>query len=263
MKPTKDAVANQFDRMSHAYAKSAGHASGDDLPMLVEFVEPRSDMRVLDVATGAGHTAAAIAPHVREVTAIDIAPSMLDRTRELAAVRGLTNLRVALMDVEALDFPAGSFDAVTCRIAPHHFIDIDTALREIARVLAAGGTFVVEDSIVPDDPLLDAYFNDLERIRDATHVRSLTLAQWRSKLEDAGLRIERSTIHRKRHDAADWIERAGLSEEGVRRVYAALGKAPAAAVEHFAIAYGENGRATEFTDEKAIVRARKEASARA
>jgi ubiquinone/menaquinone biosynthesis C-methylase UbiE len=257
MKPTKDAVAGQFDRMSHAYARSAGHAHGEDLAMVVDFVQPRPDMRVLDVATGAGHTAAAVAPHVREVVALDIAPGMLDRTRELAVARGLGNVQTALEDVESLAFPDASFDAVTCRIAPHHFIDIDAAIAQIARVLKPGGVFVVEDSIVPDDQQLDAYINDLERVRDPTHVRSLTIAQWKAKLQAAGLHVERSTIHRKLHETADWIERAGLSEDGVARVYQALRDAPPKAIEHLAIAYGEDGRAIEFSDEKVILRARK------
>src|SRR5207302_10875161 len=79
MKPTKSDVARQFDRMSHAYARSSDHAHGDDLAVLLDYPRPQPEMRVLDVATGAGHTAAAVAPHVAEVVAIDIAPAMLER----------------------------------------------------------------------------------------------------------------------------------------------------------------------------------------
>src|SRR5207253_5895829 len=178
MKPTKSDVAHQFDRMSHAYARSSDHAHGDDLAVLLDYLRPQSEMRVLDLATGAGHTAAAVAPHVAEVVAIDIAPAMLERTRELAAARGLRNVITAMMDVEALEFEDASFDAVTCRIAPHHFLDIDRALAEVARVLRDGAAFVVEDSVVPDDRELDAFLNGVEAIRDPTHVRSLTSAGW-------------------------------------------------------------------------------------
>jgi ubiquinone/menaquinone biosynthesis C-methylase UbiE len=256
MKPTKQDVARQFDRMSHAYAQSSGHARGDDLAVVVEFLAPQPAMRVLDVATGAGHTAAAIAPKVAEVVAIDIAPAMLARTQELAVARGLHNLKTALMDVEALQFPEACFDAVTCRIAPHHFLDIDRAIAEIARVLRTGGAFVVEDSVVPDDPALDAFLNDVEAIRDPTHVRSLTAGEWESKLKASGFLLARSTTHVKIHDVAEWIERAGMADGGAARVYAAFDAAPDEAVRRFAIEFS-HGRAARFADEKIIIRAEK------
>ena len=60
---------------------------------LVELTAPKSHWRVLDVATGAGHTALAFAPHVAKVTATDITEEMLREARKLAASRGLTNVR--------------------------------------------------------------------------------------------------------------------------------------------------------------------------
>lgn len=256
MKPTKEEVARQFDRMSTAYARSEAHAGGDDLDILIRFVAPTKDMHVLDVATGSGNTAAALAPSVKSVVAIDIAPSMLERTRELAARKGLTNLSTALMDVEALEFEDASFDVVTSRIAPHHFIDIAKAVREIARVLRPGGAFVVEDSVVPDEPELDKFLNDVEKLRDPTHVRSLNAGEWTALLASAGLQQTQSTVCGKPHGFADWIARAGMDDVAAERVYAAFAAAPATAVERFAIVY-ENGRAVRFTDEKIIIRAEK------
>jgi ubiquinone/menaquinone biosynthesis C-methylase UbiE len=258
MNPTKDDVARQFDRMSHAYAQSDAHARGDDLATMLNFLEPTLEMNVLDVATGAGHTAVAIAPRVREVVAIDIAPAMLRRTQELAADRGVGNVLTELMDVESMRFPEACFDAITCRIAPHHFIDIDLALREIARVLRPGGVFVVEDSIVPEDPDLDRFFNNLERVRDATHVRSLTSPEWTAKLKAAGLISTRRAVCRKTQDVRQWIARAGLDEAGAGRVYDAFNRASDAAVECFAIALS-GGRAVTFTDDKIVIRAEKNA----
>lgn len=258
MKPTKEEVARQFDRMSTAYARSEGHAGGDDLDILVTYVAPSTDMRVLDVATGSGNTAVALAPFVASVVAIDIAPSMLERTRELAARKGLANVTTALMDVEALEFDDASFDVVTSRIAPHHFIDIGQAVREIARVLRPGGAFVVEDSVVPHERELDAFLNDVERLRDPTHVRSLTAQEWTGLLASAGLVETKSAVCRKRHGIAEWIARAGMDDAGAERVYAAFAAAPPAAIDRFEIVY-EGGRAARFTDDKIIIRADKQA----
>jgi ubiquinone/menaquinone biosynthesis C-methylase UbiE len=253
---SKEKTARQFDRMSHAYAENAGHARGGDLAIVVEFLAPATDMRVIDIATGPGHTAAAVAPFVREVIATDIAPGMLDRARELARARGLSNLMTASMDAEALDAEDASFDAATCRVAPHHFLDVDRALAEVARVLRPDGVFVVEDSVVPDDAALDAFLNDLEKVRDPTHVRSLNRCEWDRALRRAGLTPVRSTVYRKEHGVAEWLATAGVDEATAARVYRMLAEATPAAVHAFSIEF-DGGRAARFTDEKIIIRAEK------
>lgn len=254
MAVTKDDVARQFGRTAEAYATSAGHAKGADLGLLVGLLAPDPEMRVLDVATGAGHTAAAIAPLVREVVATDLAPEMIERTRELAAARGLANLTALVMDVEALAFPDHSFDAVACRIAPHHFLDIQQALREMARVLRPGGQLALEDSCAPTDPALDRFINEVERRRDATHRRNYTEAEWRAMLDVAGLEVAHAALYRKTHDVADWIARAGIDQDAAERVYAAFAAAPPQARAYFALQCA-GGRATSFTDDKLLLRA--------
>lgn len=256
MTVTKDDVARQFGRTAEAYATSAGHAKGADLALLVGLLAPDPEMRVLDVATGAGHTAAAIAPHVREVVATDLAPQMIERTCELAAARGLSNLTAQVMDVEALDFPDHSFDAVTCRIAPHHFLDIQQAVREMARVLRPGGQFALEDSCAPADPVLDRFINGVERLRDATHQRSYSEAEWRAMLDAAGLEVTRAELYRKTHDVADWLARAAIDPDAAERVYAAFASAPPQARAYFALQFADE-RATSFTDDKLLLCAEK------
>lgn len=256
MTVTKDDVARQFGRMAHAYATSPGHAAGADLTLLVGLLDLRPEMTVLDVATGAGHTAAALAPHVREVVATDLAPQMIERTRALAASRGLANVRALVQDVEALDFPANSFDVVSCRIAPHHFLAIEKALGEIARVLRPGGQFALEDSCAPADSTLDAFINAVEKLRDGTHLRNYTEAEWRAMLGAAGFEIVRRETYRKTHDVAEWIERAGIDAATAEQVYAAFDAASPRAREYFALQFTD-GRVVSFTDDKLLLRAEK------
>lgn len=255
----KQAVANRFGRASHDYLRSSTHAAGADLEILTELLDPDPSMTVLDVATGAGHTAVRIAPAVAAVVAVDLAADMIERTMELALEHGVTNLAGLVMDVENLEFEDGRFDAVTCRIAPHHFTDIGRALREIHRVIRPGGRFVVEDSSVPVDPLLDAYLNDLERVRDPTHLRSFSEPEWRAMLEAAGFTVVAVTRVRKRHVIEDWLKTAGPSDDDagpVRAgpVYAAFAAAPEAAIAHFEIV-SVDGVAVSYTDDKILIRA--------
>jgi ubiquinone/menaquinone biosynthesis C-methylase UbiE len=253
-KPTKSAVAKQFGARAGEYAASPSHAAGPDLEILVRLLDPTAADRVLDVATGPGHTAAAIAPRAREVVAVDLAPEMVERARVLFASRGLPNARTLPMDAEALDFPDRSFDAVTCRIAPHHFIDIGLALREIARVLRPSGRFILEDSCAPADPVADRFVNEIETLRDPTHVRSYTQPEWRAMLLEAGFRLVHAEIHRKEHPVDEWLARAGTSPEVRERIRRRMLECSPSIRDTFAIDI-QNGRPVRFTDEKLILRA--------
>ena len=130
-------MQEQFGANARTYITSQPHAKGASLQRLVELVEPQPDWQALDIATAAGHTAFAFAPHVSHVRATDITPQMLDVAREQAATRGIDNVTVEHADADNLPYADGQFDLLTCRIAPHHFPDIGAFLRESVRVLRA------------------------------------------------------------------------------------------------------------------------------
>ncbi|GHO69239.1 putative methyltransferase YcgJ [Ktedonobacter sp. SOSP1-52] len=255
--PSKDDIKRQFGRMSHAYVESVTHAKGHDLQLLLNLLAPQVGMRVLDIATGGGHTALAVAPYVQEVVASDLTPEMLERVQELCQARGVTNISTQVADVEDLPFPDAAFDAVTCRIAPHHFLDIERAVHEIARVLRPGGIFALEDSLVPEAQELDQFINTVEKMRDPTHVRSYSEMEWRRFLEQAGFRVGEAQIFRKTHTIADWLRRAGVDEATRQGVYQAFVEASPAAREHYEISFLDDGTPVTFTDDKLLLRAEK------
>lgn len=178
---------------------------------MIDLARPRPADRALDVATGAGHTALALASHVTEVVATDLTPEMLHAAAGLAGQRGARNVRFEPADAEHLPFPDAAFDIVTSRIAPHHFPDPQAFVREAARVLKPGGRFVLDDNMPPEDPELDAFMNRFEQWRDPSHVRALTPKQWQRWMTEAGLTV--TTVTRlafKRHPWATWTERAQM-----------------------------------------------------
>jgi ubiquinone/menaquinone biosynthesis C-methylase UbiE len=183
-------VRAQFGAAAHAYTTSAGHGDPAMLARVVEFARPRPGDLALDVATGAGHTALAIAPHVARVVAYDLTPQMLQETQRNARARGLNNVETRQGAAEDLPFADASFDIVTVRQAPHHFADIRRAVREMARVVKPGGRIVVVDSTSPEDDELDRQYNHIERLRDPSHVRNYRGSEWCAMMEEAGLRIE-------------------------------------------------------------------------
>lgn len=261
MESHKQRVQEQFAASAEAYARSATHAQGDDLARLAAWCPRGADKRALDVATGAGHTAAALAPFVGHVVASDLTATMLSTARNLFDQKGVGNASLVCADAESLPFAPASFDVVSCRIAPHHFADVRTFVREVARVLEPGGAFLLEDSIVPDDASLGDFLNHVERIRDSTHVCSLSAAQWAALLEDAGFVVLARTHVPVPHPFEDWLDRARTPEPRRRLAAASFRDAPASAREAFAIEVAADGRVLSYTDEKLLLRARKHGGA--
>ena len=143
----KAKVQAQFGASADGYATSEVHAKGESLGVLIELIKPRPEWHVLDVGTGAGHTALTFAPHVAHVIASDLTGQMLAKAAELAETRGLTNIKTRAADAESLPFDDASFDLVTCRLAFHHFPNSHQAISAFARVLKTGGRLGFSDNI--------------------------------------------------------------------------------------------------------------------
>lgn len=207
----KTRVREQFGRSAAAYATSDVHAYGDSLALLVEMVHPEPSWTALDVATGAGHTALAMAPHVARVVATDLTPEMLAQTAQLARERGLANLETRPADAEALPFPDASMQLVTCRLAFHHFPHPERALREMARVLEPGGTLGFTDNIAVEDAAGAAFYNAYERLRDPSHHEVLPLSRLIALVEAAGLHVEATRSFSKEMAFEPWADRMHVS----------------------------------------------------
>lgn len=203
---SKTLVQEQFGKTAASYLTSAPHAKGASLERLVELTKPQKNWRGLDVATGGGHVAYTFATHVERMWATDITQEMLDMVKAEAAKRGLTNVRTAYAKAEALPFEDGTFDLVTCRIAPHHFDSIPEFLAEVHRVLKPNGTFAVVDNVVPAGSVGD-YVNAFERFRDPSHLRAWTMEEWRAALAKAGLKIAHEEKIYKQMEFKSWAAR--------------------------------------------------------
>lgn len=220
----KAASAARFGLNAEKYAVSKGHANATALQALVELTRPKPDDVMLDVATGAGHTALAFAPFVKEVVAYDLSQGMLDQTLRSAAERGLSNVRARLGDAEDMQFEGGAFDIVACRIAAHHFPDQPRFFRESARVLTPGGKLLFVDNYGPGSADLARRIEEIERLRDWTHHRTWPLEDLRRQIADAGLAIVAEETGY--YDEAgpiefeDWCRRIGTPDDAKERARA-------------------------------------------
>ena len=181
----KHTVQRRFGRAAAHYAVSATHVGGPDLDAMLaasDLTEPGGTGRLLDVGTGAGHTAFAFAPFLDHVEALDLTQEMLDQVSRGARERGLSNIHCRRGDAEDLPYPDGSFDIVTSRLCAHHFADVRAFVHEVARVLRPAGSFLLIDSFAPEDAAQDTFFNCFELLRDPSHVRNHSRSQWQALL---------------------------------------------------------------------------------
>lgn len=200
-------VSGQFGVRAAAYLGSAVHAQGADLQALAEMVQHQTQARVLDLGCGAGHVGFHVAPHVANVIAYDLSLEMLDVVAQSARERGLANIKTQQGMAENLPFADSSFDYVFSRFSAHHWRDLNAALRQVARVLKPRGAVVVIDSISPGAPPLDTYLQAVEVLRDPSHVRSYSCAEWNAALVLAGLMPIATSHFRLRMDFSIWTER--------------------------------------------------------
>jgi SAM-dependent methyltransferase len=210
-------MTDLWSERAEAYRGAADQREGDDLELLVSWAEGET---ALDVATGGGHTASRLREAGFRVTTLDPAPGMKADV---------------LARAEEIPFADSSFDVVTCRIAPHHFEDVEAAVGEMARV--ARRLVLIEDTLFASEQVEDA-----EKLRDPTHVRSYTEAEWRALVERAGLALEQVEIREKRRPLDAWLARTKTTGQEAEQVKALLANAI------------EDG---DYVDRKILLKARK------
>lgn len=206
-----------FGERAQAYRASASHADAAELARMIAWIEPRRGERALDVATGGGHTARALAQAGCDVVATDATRAMLAEGQAQAQAQG----RV-LSDAQAMPFGAGTFDVVACRIAAHHFQDLPAFVRECARVLRRAGRLYVFDLTSPEDAQAAQIVDRIERLRDPSHVWSHAPSTWRAAIGAAGLRLARLETPASTFGLEPWLARAKMAPAADREARALL-----------------------------------------
>ena len=250
----KAQVQAQFGPSAQAYVTSAGHAGGQDLERLVTWGRRCGAQRVLDVATGGGHTALGFAGFTAAVVAVDLTLPMLKAARGFVRGKGAVNVRFLAADVETLPFRDGSFAVVTCRTAAHHFPAILPALKEVARVLEPGGSLLLQDILGHDDGELAAFILEVEKRRDPSHVRALPQREWAAFLKAAGMTVIDEGILSKVRPWEEWTGRMRMKPDAKAALERYVLDAPAHCRDGFGFRV-EQGHIESFTDRMILLRA--------
>lgn len=221
----------QFDRQSSRYGKDHILSDTSDVAEIIRHVK---GTRALDVATGAGHTGLYLASQGWDVTLADISTAMLETAQTAAQERGL-RVETRQHTAEELPYADATFDLVTSRVAPHHFSSVETFVRESARVLRQGGSFVVIDGSIEDDqPEAEEWIHQIEKLRDPSHVRFIPPRQWRQMCELAGLSVVVCELQPFKQPDLNWyLDVANTSPENRTKVLELVRTAPDSARQLF------------------------------
>lgn len=207
----RDDVRSRFAPVAANYTRSTFHTSADRLQEVLDLARPKPGQLAIDVATGTGNTAFALAPHLGRIVGLDLTREMLDQAARIAGERGLQNMDWVLGDAAALPFPDSAFDLYTVRAAPHHFPDVDAFLREAFRVLRPDRHAVFIDC-APPAPARDV-LHEVEIRRDPSHVRSLTVEEWVARLEHAGFELELASARELDWNYDEWMRNMAVPPE--------------------------------------------------
>jgi ubiquinone/menaquinone biosynthesis C-methylase UbiE len=252
----KNEVQKQFGPNALKYVSSSLHAQGQDLALLLEVSEAHNGIQLLDVATGGGHVAKLFAPVVKQVTAFDLTAEMLQQAKAFILHNGYENVSFVHGDAEQMPFQDGEFDRVTCRIAAHHFPNVDTFLGEAFRVLRPGGCLLLIDNVAPEQDDYDQLYNEIEKRRDPSHFRAWKKSEWIRFVETAGLSVELVTAFPKTFNFEDWCSRLEVPEVVQRELEQTFAQAAPEWKKHFHVEE-QQGRLITFQGQAILLKARK------
>jgi ubiquinone/menaquinone biosynthesis C-methylase UbiE len=180
-------ILDQFTRQAVPFSDMPAHTNDEANRLLIDRAGVGPEDTVLDVACGPGLVACSLAEVARHVTGLDLTPAMIEQARARQQARGLTNLAWRVGDAVPLPFPAAGFSAVVTRYSFHHFLEPRAVLDEMVRVCRPAGRVAVIDVFTRGPEQAEAY-NRVERLRDPSHVRALSLEELIGLCHDAGLR---------------------------------------------------------------------------
>ena len=203
----------QFNNQAKFYSSSKTFSAGESLDILSNLFNKKKFKSGLDIGTGAGFAAFELSKSCEKVEATDISEGMINEAKKIMKERKINNLNFNICSAEELKYSDKEFDIVTCRTAAHHFLDVEKFCSEVHRVLKDEGEFIIVDTITSDQIKLNNWHQEVELIRDKSHIKNLSLIEWKSILKISKFSFLDIIQSRVTMNLNDWMERSGTSDK--------------------------------------------------
>ena len=203
----------QFNNQAKFYSSSKTFSAGESLDILSNLFNKKKFESGLDIGTGAGFAAFELSKSCEKVEATDISEGMINEAKKIMKERKINNLNFNICSAEELNYRDKEFDIVTCRTAAHHFLDVEKFCSEVHRVLKDEGEFIIVDTITSDQIKLNNWHQEVELIRDKSHIKNLSLIEWKNILKISKFSFLDIIQSRVTMNLNDWMERSGTSDK--------------------------------------------------
>ena len=203
----------QFNNQAKFYSSSKTFSAGESLDILSNLLNKGKFESGLDIGTGAGFAAFELSKSCEKVEATDISEGMINEAKKIMKERKINNLNFNICSAEELNYSDKEFDIVTCRTAAHHFLDVEKFCSEVHRVLKDEGEFIIVDTITSDQIKLNNWHQEVELIRDKSHIKNLSLIEWKNILKISKFSFLDIIQSRVTMNLNDWMERSGTSDK--------------------------------------------------
>ena len=208
----------QFRRRPAAYAMTTSVFDQKFIAFMISISGVGKTDRVLEIACGGGATTLAFAERCGHAIGVDVAAEPLQLARTAAATRGVGNADFILSEVERLSFDDHTFNGALCRFSFHHFVNPARVFAELARVVGAGGWMVIADMVASEDRAKAELHNEMERLCDPTHSRTLPGSEFEQMFAQHGFRTALKVERDARLTLDDWIRFGGASPENALKL---------------------------------------------
>lgn len=206
MKPENlEAINHSFEIQAPGFESETVHFAKEEyLNYTLSCVNPNKQDTVLEVAAGTCVCGRFFAPFVQTVVCLDATLPMLQIGKREADNHRLNNMVFVKGYAEELPFLDNSFDVVFSRLAFHHFTNVNLVFSEMVRVLKPGGKLVMIDMEAAAEELRDME-DEIETLRDISHVKNMSKAEMMDLFTVNGLSIQKCETTEIRQNLQNWL----------------------------------------------------------
>jgi ubiquinone/menaquinone biosynthesis C-methylase UbiE len=197
------------------------YADAEGLAWMLQDLPTSLDAKALDIATGTGEFARALAPRVATVIGLDATDAMMEQGKKFVEQAGIENIRFRKGMVQELPFEDETFDIVASRYAFHHFADPKPVISEMARVCKSGGHVIIVDIVVPDASTA-AEYQYYEWLCDPSHTRCLESEEFQTYFRLFGLEVVSARTRPLAEELIEWMDFSLTEEEGREEILHAV-----------------------------------------